>query len=218
MIFRAGLAGMIAAASLCAQQQSDSDLSIKTRTLPPALLWERFQFSLGAEGGMPPYGWRLGSGRLPDGLKLNSAGEIAGTPQQQGKFEVGVDVTDKADRVIHQKLTLEVPNPLTIEWERKASVNGQRIDGSIKVSNRSGRDFDLTFVALAVNDIGRATAIGYQHFPLKKDTTGMSLPFGDTLSSGNYVVHVDVVGEEGISKMIFRTRLVTAKQTIAQGP
>jgi len=97
-------------------------------------------------------------------------------------------------------------------------VNGQRIDGSIKVSNRSGRDFDLTFIVLAVNDIGRATAIGYQHFPLKKNTRNMEIPFGENLSPGNYAVNVDVVGEEPQSNRIFRARLVTGKESITQGP
>jgi len=103
-------------------------------------------------------------------------------------------------------------------WSKHAEVNGQRIDGSIKVSNNTGRDFDLTFVVLAVNDIGRATAIGYQHLPLKQNTKDLELPFGDTLSSGNYVVHVDVVGEEPQSNMIFRSRLVAGKMGISTGP
>ncbi len=108
--------------------------------------------------------------------------------------------------------------PLKAEWGRKARVTGARIDGSLKVSNRTGRDFDLTVIVLAVNDIGRATAIGYQHFPLKKDTRDLEISFGDTLSPGNYAVNVDVVGEETISNRIFRARLVTGKEQVTQGP
>ncbi len=119
---------------------------------------------------------------------------------------------------IKKKLVLTVAIPLTTEWERKARVNGNRIDGSIKVSNRTGRDFDLTVIVLAVNDIGRATAIGYQHFPLKQSTRDMEIPFGDTLSPGNYAVNVDVLGEEPVSNRIFRARLVTGKEQITQGP
>jgi hypothetical protein len=111
-----------------------------------------------------------------------------------------------------------VETPFSVEWDRKAQANGQRIDGAVKVSNRTGRDFDLTFVVLAVNEIGRATAIGYQHFSLKRNTRDFALPFGDTLSAGNYTVNVDVVGEEPVSNRIFRARLVMPKQTIAQGP
>jgi hypothetical protein len=113
---------------------------------------------------------------------------------------------------------LSVEIPLTAEWGRRPTVNGQRIDGSIKVSNNTGRDFDLTFIVLAVNEIGRATAIGYQHFPLKRDTRDMEIPFGDTLSRGNYAVNVDVVGEEPVSNRIFRVRSVAENQQITQGP
>jgi hypothetical protein len=86
------------------------------------------------------------------------------------------------------------------------------------VSNQTDRDFDLTVIVLAVNDIGRATAIGYQHFNLKKETRDLDIPFGETLSRGNYAVNVDVVGEEPISNRIFRARLVTGKETVTQGP
>jgi hypothetical protein len=34
---------------------------------------------------------------------------------------------------------------------------------------------------LAVNDIGRATAIGYQHFGLKHETIDFEIPFGENL-------------------------------------
>jgi hypothetical protein len=105
-----------------------------------------------------------------------------------------------------------------VEWSQTAKVNGQRIDGSIKVSNHTGRDFDLTVIVLAVNDIGRATAIGYQHFPIKKLTRDLEIPFGDALSRGNYVVNVDVVGEEPVAHRIFRARLVTPTESVTQGP
>ena len=119
---------------------------------------------------------------------------------------------------LRKKFILTVETPLAVEWDTKATVNGNRIDGSVKVSNQTGRDFDLTFIVLAVNDIGRATAIGYQHFHLKRETRDQQLPFGDTLSPGTYVVNVDVVGEEPISNQIFRARLVTGKESIAETP
>src|SRR5260370_17597117 len=97
--------------------------------------------------------------------------------------------------------------PLTPELGRKARVNGQRIDGSIKVSNRTGRDFDLTVIVLAVKDIGRPTAIGYQHFPLKKDTRNIEISFRVTLSPGNYAANVAWVGAEQLSNQIFPPHL-----------
>ena len=56
---------------------------------------------------------------------------------------------------------------------------------------------------------GRATAIGYQHFVLRRGTTAMELPFGETLPHGGYVVHVDAVGEVAPKNLIYRERLQT---------
>jgi hypothetical protein len=142
-----------------------------------------------------------------------------GVVNQAGELDLLIQATDRTGaRSQPKKFTLAVEPPLRADWLNKSKVNGNRIDGSVKVSNTTGRDFDLTFVVLAVNDIGRATAIGYQHFPLKKNTRDQELPFGDSLSSGNYVVNVDLVGEEPVSRTIFRSRLVAPKQTIAQSP
>lgn len=218
----------LVAAAGWAQSPGASPLTIATKQLPPASLWSpyglehRYGFSLQAEGGVGPYHWRIVSGSLPRGMNLDgAAGMISGTPEQTGQFELNILLGDKLQSV-KKKYTLTVETPLTIRWDSKAMVNGNRIDGSVKVSNQTGRDFDLTFIVLAVNDIGRATAIGYQHFRLKRETRDLQLPiglpFGETLPAGNYVVNVDVVGEEPISNQIFRARLVTGKESIAETP
>jgi hypothetical protein len=206
-----------------AQDSSNQQLSILTKDLPAASLWSlyplpgRYGLGLRAAGGVATLHWQVAAGSLPRGLQLSESGYLSGIPQEAGEFPFTVLLTDGTQEA-RKRLALNVKNPLTALWLHKAHANGQRIDGSIKVSNTSGRDFDLTFIVLAVNDIGRATAIGYQHFPLKKNTDDLEIPFGDTLSSGNYVVHVDVVGEEPISNMIFRTRLVTEQQAITPEP
>jgi hypothetical protein len=46
----------------------------------------------------------------------------------------------------------------------------------------------------------------------------MEIRFGEALSSGNYAVNVDVVGEEPISEHIFRARLVTGRESVTQSP
>jgi hypothetical protein len=199
-------------------QDSRSTLSITTKDLPAATLWNRYTCQLQADGGIEPYHWRVVSGSMPRGLELQDSGQIVGVVNSTGNLDLVFEATDKTGaRTPPKKFTLAVEPPLKADWLKKSQVSGTRMDGSVKVTNTSGRDFDLTFVVLAVNDIGRATSIGYQHFPLKKNTREMELPFGDTLSPGNYVVNVDLVGEEPASRMIFRTRLVTPKQTIAQG-
>ncbi|HEY7351534.1 MAG TPA: putative Ig domain-containing protein [Terriglobales bacterium] len=210
----------LAVLPLIAQQPSASDsVSISTKELPKALLWEPYTSQLEASGGNGPYHWRVLSGTLPHTIQLNDQGELTGNSDESGSYDFRVLVTDNSNPPKQQEkaFTLSTEVPLTADWQRKAQVAGQRIEGSIKVSNRTGRDFDLTFIVLAVNEIGRATAIGYQHFSLKRDTKDMELPFGDTLAQGNYAVNVDVVGEEPISNKIFRDRLAS-QLAITQGP
>lgn len=221
-VFRvAGLWTVLLATSLLAQQpQSADSLSLPPSELPRPLLWEPCHIQLQASGGTKPYHWHLDKGSLPNGIWLSDRGDLTGRLTETGPFPFILSVRDNSRPPKEEKrlYVLRSEVPLSVDWKNRAHTNGQRIDGSITVSNHTGRDFDLTFIVLAVNDIGRATAIGYQHFPLKKDTQDMELPFGDTLSPGSYAVNVDVVGEEPVSKKIFRARLVSGKQSITQGP
>ena len=106
-----------------------------------------------------------------------------------------------------------------MQWKRYAQVTGHRIDGSVIVSNSTDDDFDLTFVVLAVGDYGRATAIGYQHFPLKSGVDSLEIPFGETLPRGNYEVHIDTVAEVPEKDQVYRVRLQTKDRlAIATGP
>jgi hypothetical protein len=213
-----GIGLLVLTVSLVAQ---DPPLTISDKeNLPPAHLWERYSYSLKASGGIAPYHWILRTGPLPHGFQLNEFGELSGMSEEPGQFEFTALLRDSSNPAGQQekKFVLSNETPLTAEWGHTARVNGARIDGSIKVSNRTGRDFDVTVIVLAVNDIGRATAIGYQHFSLKKDTRDFDIPFGDSLSWGTYAVNVDVVAEEPVSNRIFRARLVRGAQQVTQGP
>ena len=199
----------------------DPPLTISDKeNLPSAHLWERYSYNLTASGGIAPYRWMVRSGSLPHEFKLDEFGEFCGIPEEPRQFEFTSLVRDSSNPTEQQqkKFVLSTETPLTAEWDHAAHVIGTRIDGSIKVSNRTGRDFDLTVIVLAVNDISRATAIGFQHFSLKKDTRDFDIPFGDSVSRGSYVVNVDVVAEEPVSNRIFRVRLVTGEQQVTQGP
>jgi hypothetical protein len=191
-------------------------LEITTKKLPAAGLWNPYSFRFESNQGTENLSWRLVSGSLPRKVELGEQGTIEGPVIEQGSFRFSVvAIRRDGTRSRPKEFTLDVEPPLKADWQRKSQVNGNRIDGAIKVSNTTGRDFDLTFDVLAVNDVGRATAIGYQHFTLKSNTREMELPFGNTLAPGNYVVNIDVVAEEAESKMIFRWRMEAPKQTIA---
>jgi hypothetical protein len=217
-LFRPALLVCLLAADLCGQTPTAESLSIVTQELPRASLWNPYRVSFEASGGVEPYRWEVIGGRLPRGFQLETFGELTGGVEDTDSAEFTVRVTDKTKKEAQKRFVLRIMPPLTVEWDHQAEVNGQAINGAVKVSNHTGRNFDLTFVVLAVNDIGRATAIGYQHFPLKKNTSNFQLSFGGTPSRGNYVVNIDVVGEEPGSNRIFRARLVTGKETVSEGP
>ena len=68
----------------------------------------------------------------------------------------------------------------------------------------------MTFITVAVNPIGKAFALGYQHFTLAPESTSQQLDFGSTLPAGKYVVHVDAVAEVPSKNVIHRARLQTS--------
>jgi hypothetical protein len=87
------------------------------------------------------------------------------------------------------------------------------------VSNQTEQDFDFTFIALAVDPNGRATAVGYQHFILKKNTEEFEIPFGENLPLGAYDLNADAVAEVADTNAIYRVHLATReKLQVQQGP
>lgn len=200
---------------------SSEPLIISTTTLPRAFLHRDFRYEFKAQGGIAPYKWRLVAGNLPTGLKLEETGTLQGSPNQSGEFHFTLTATDNRTPLeeISKEFILKVVVPLLAEWGRYPKVVGQRIEGSVKVSNQTDDDLDLTFVTLAVNEIGRATAIGYQRITLKKDQVDLEIPIGENLPYGAYEVHADVVGEIAAKNSIYRAHLQSKeKLQVQQGP
>jgi hypothetical protein len=161
-----------------------------------------------ARGGTSDLHWHLEKGTLPPGLKLEDAGQLHGQPQRAGEYHFTISVTDSGTRqAVQKEFVLRVVEAITVNWKAPARVNGNRIEGSVLVSNTTSDDVDLTFIVEAVAENGRATAIGYQHFPLAHATKDMELPFGESLPSGAYLVNVDVVAEVASRNQIYRQRL-----------
>jgi len=196
-------------------------LAIRTTEVPKAFVRQPYQFPLQAQGGTAPLSWTLTDGSLPKGITLHDDGTLNGSATETGEFRFTVTVTDSGKPAYQrqQRLSLLVVAPLLAQWGRPPGVNGQRIEGSILVSNQTEEDFDLTAIVLAVNEIGRATAIGYQHFLLKKDSIQVEIPFGENLASGNYELNVDVVAEVPAKNAIHRVRLApTGLLRVEQAP
>jgi hypothetical protein len=222
-VTRSLLLGLVLLGSSTAQQgaATGEPIVLATVPLPKGFLRQPYHFKLEAQGGITPLRWEVTNGSPPEGIELAPDGTLSGTPLEVDSFHFVVTVTDSGRPVAQKKkeFSLEVVAPLVVEWSKKPKITGHRLDAAIRVSNQTGEDFDFTVIALAVNENGRATAVGYQHFTLKKDTDEFEIPFGENLPQGSYDVNVDAVGEVEATNTIFRARLApAAKLQVVQGP
>jgi len=197
-------------------------LVIEPGELPATYPHGPYQVNFHARGNyVPVLQWRVESGTLPPGIKLEDNGALHGEAERAGEFQFVVAVRDggSPQQAVHRGFVIKVVEGITLAWKVPAHVTGNRIDGSVEVSNTTADDMDLTFDVKAVAENGRATEIGYQHFPLKKGTIGMALPFGETLPHGAYVVYVNLAGEVAKRNAIYRERMQTpAALQVVVGP
>ncbi len=196
-------------------------LAVVDEPLPPIDAGVDFHILLHATGGVPPYVWSVANGDLPDGVTLTPEGLLAGRPTNPGVFTFTLKVEDsgRPAHTINKDLRVAVATSLLIEWLQPPKVRDNRIDGAVQVSNGSDDNFDLTVIIVAVNDNGRATAIGYEHLPLKAGAISVKIPFGNTLPHGAYVIHADAIAEIPTRKAILRQRLQTPQPLqVVQGP
>jgi hypothetical protein len=196
-------------------------LAIVDETPPPMEVGVEFHFFLHANGGVPPYVWSVTDGDLPDGITLTPEGLLSGRPAAPGTFSVTLRVEDsgRPAHVIIREFRAVVSASLLLEWNQVPKVRDNRIDGSVQVSNGTSDTFDLTVVIVAVADNGRATAIGYEHFPLKPGASNIPIVFGGTMAPGAYVVHADAIAEIASKQVILRQRLQTPQPLqVIQGP
>lgn len=194
------------------EDQADSELVIQNDSqLPDTYPHANYEFLFHARGGVATLHWRVEKGDLPPGMKLDDHGLLHGQPEHAGEFHFTIAVRDgsQPQQAVQKEFVLRVLAALSLRWKQEAHVDGNRIDGSAAVSNATPDDIDLTFIVLAVPPNGRAVAIGYQHFRLRRGTFDMELPFGDTLPRGGYVVHVDAIGEVPPRNVIYRERMQT---------
>ncbi|HUC29587.1 MAG TPA: hypothetical protein VMR80_08390 [Candidatus Acidoferrum sp.] len=193
-------------------EPDENQLLIRTDSdLPETYPYEPYHAWLRADGGVPLLRWRIESGELPPGVQLDDNGMMHGAAQRAGDFQFTASVTDagKPQQSVQKRFRIHVRAAFSLNWKTPAHVNGNRIEGSVTVSNTSPDDMDLTFDVKAVAENGRATEIGYQHFRLRRGTVDKELPFGDTLPHGGYLVDVNAVGEAPRRKLIYRERLQT---------
>lgn len=206
------LIAIVSGLSAIASAQAGAPLKIVEDSLPPISAGVEFHVMLHATGGAPPYLWSAVDEKLPDGLSLTQDGLLEGRPEKPGSLAIAVRVTDSAHpaSAVEKSFTATVSASLLLDWLDSPAVHDNRIEGSVKVSNGSKDTYDLTVVVVAVaTDTSRATAIGYQHFPLKPGDTDVPITFGNTLPYGAYVIHADAIAEIPAKNNILHQRLQT---------
>jgi hypothetical protein len=199
------------------------NIVIEEAELPDAILGKPYEFRFHGHGSVPPLHWKLDSGpaSLPKGMTVTEQGVLQGTPASEGEFRFTVALMDNSvpQQGAQRVFTLRVISGLSLLWKTLAHVTGNRIDGLAQVTNATSDDVDLTFDAKAVAENGRATEIGYQHFPLKRGTVNMEIPFGETLPRGTYRIYLLAVGEVASKKLIYKQQLeMNGRLTITVGP
>lgn len=202
------------------QDKANSLVILNDSLLPETYPRANYAVAFRVRGRTSDLRWHLEKGTLPPGLKLEDQGQLHGQPQRAGEYHFAISVTDSGtQQAVQKEFTVRVVEAITVNWKAPARVNANRIEGSVLVSNTTADDVDLTFIVEAVAENGRATAIGYQHFPLAHATKDMELPFGESLPSGAYLVNVDVVAEVASRNQIYRQRLqMPQRLRITVGP
>ena len=203
------MAGAVLFAAVAVLGQAPAPQPIAAE-LPKAVRGFLFQAQLHAQGGTPPLRWTAVSG-LPPGLQLLPDGELSGTPSAAGEFRVRVKISDSARPPQSTEFTvvLRVVPPIQIEWKQAPAVRGGGIFGAARIVNNTPNAVDLTVIIVAVNSIGKAFALGYQHGPLAPGSEIAVMPFGFTLSADTYIVHADAIAEFATSGAIYRDRKQT---------
>jgi len=187
---------------------------IRVQALPSqgALVGQSYMAALQATGGQMPYTWKVVEGDLPPGLRLHPhTARITGVPTTPGDYHFTVQVSDTSIPQLQSQLnvTIHVISGIAVEWKEAPAAHGTKISGSAVVTNETGEEFNLTVIIVAVNEIGRATALGYQNFKLEAQSTSPVIPFGSAPGPGSYYVRVDAVAQQPGKHHVFRA----SKQT-----
>ncbi len=188
------------------------DLQMQVPPPQGAVVGQDYSLPVTVTGGIMPYTWTLVAGQLPPGLKLQQhKGAIVGMPTTAGTYHFTIAVADSSipQLQLQRDFNIQVIEGMTLDWKDAPAAHGNKISGSAVITNQTGDDFVLTVIVVAVNEIGRATALGYQHFKLAAGASTPVIPFGSSPGLGTYYVRIDATAHRPGKKHIFRA----SKQT-----
>src|SRR5260370_36084428 len=81
-------------------------------SLPEVRVGAAYEFSIPAEGGLPPLHWKIAAGELPPGIELGSSGTLRGIATVRRpdayQFTTGVGDSSQPPHTFAQRFTLRV--------------------------------------------------------------------------------------------------------------
>ena len=199
---------IVSVTTVAAQTTNAGHVEFATKSLPSAVLGTEYNQKLQLTGGQGAFEWSLAGGSLPPGLKFDrEAGVISGKPSEQGTFQFVVaaqDLTTKA--VIKREFAITVSGALLLNWIDPPKVSEQSVSGKVEVINALGENVNLTILVEAVNEIGKAFVLGYEHVDFA--TQGKrEVPFSiAVLPNGRYRAYVNAWGK-GANDRLYHSSL-----------
>jgi hypothetical protein len=187
--------------------QTDGQLTITTAAVETCAVDQSCYQQLRVTGGTAPLHWRIVNGSLPEGLQLDApSGVISGITASAAEYEVTIQVRDSSNppRSASRTFTSKTVPSLVMDWKLVPTLQATTISGSVSVSNNGADVLDLTVIVVAVNETGKAFALGYQRFNLAAKTTEQRITFSSQLPGGRYTVRADAVGEVAARRRIYR--------------
>jgi len=84
------------------------EVTFTPAALPDGTAGAAYDVTFQASGGLPPYRYSLAGGSLPDGLALDAAGHLSGTPAMVGTWMCSVQVHDESGQAPSARYTVVI--------------------------------------------------------------------------------------------------------------
>jgi hypothetical protein len=151
-----------------------STLAITTSSLPTGTLALGYSSTLTASGGSTPYSWSVLSGSLPNGLTLNSAGSISGTPTVAGSFPFTMQVKDAAGQSASGNFTINVVTAAAPTVSISSPASGATVSGTVAVSGLASDGVGISSVQVAVDGGSYSNASGTNNWSFTLNSASLA--------------------------------------------
>ncbi|GHG09091.1 hypothetical protein GCM10017783_22140 [Deinococcus piscis] len=190
-------------------------LTFGTSSLPAAYLGEPYEAALDLRGGTGPYGVKVASGELPQGLRLSNQ-RLSGTPVKSGSFRFTLEANDANLSSKAQEYTLNVgdlpPLKLSLELPRAEIRGATRVPLNI-TAPRTARAARVTWEVpqgAKVTRVQGGPSSGLLKWEQKGQTLTLDLGFRAVPRSGEQValLHVEPERPLTLDAKTFRFRVL----------